>query len=78
MVRLPRVVHLPGAGQHADQPAPTPGGLSTQFSSIGHYALADDEALVVEVPACDAAPYQAIQVGSKWYVLTDYEHHQTR
>ena len=31
-------------------PAPTPGGLSTQYSSIGHYALADDEALLVEVP----------------------------
>ena len=57
-------------------PAPTPGGLTTQFSSIGHYALADDEAMLVEVPASDA-PYQAIQVGSKWYVSTDYEHHQT-
>lgn len=58
-------------------PASTPGGLASQFSSIGHYALADDEAMVVTVPACDAAPYQAIQVGSKWYVSTDYEHHQT-
>ncbi|WP_310528372.1 hypothetical protein [Nocardioides sp.] len=58
------------------RPAPTPGGLTTQFSSIGHYALADDEAMLVEVPASDA-PYQAIQVGSKWYVSTDYEHHQT-
>lgn len=57
-------------------PVSTPGGLPTQFSSIGHYALADDEAIVVEVPASDA-PYQAIQVGSKWYVSTDYEHHQT-
>ena len=57
-------------------PAVTPGGLTTQFSSIGHYALADDEALLVEVPASNA-PYQAIQVGSKWYVSTDYEHHQT-
>lgn len=57
-------------------PAVTPGGLTTQFSSIGHYALADDEALVVSVPA-SAAPYQSIQVGSKWYVSTDYEHHQT-
>ena len=57
-------------------PAPTPGGLSTQYSSIGHYALADDEALLVEVPVSEA-PYQAIQVGSKWYVSTDYEHHQT-
>jgi hypothetical protein len=61
----------------APAPAPTPGGLSTQFSSIGHYALADDEAMIVEVPACDAAAYLAIQVGSKWYVSTDYEHHQT-
>jgi hypothetical protein len=26
---------------------------------------------------CDAAPYQAIQIGSRWYVSTDYEHHQT-
>jgi hypothetical protein len=58
-------------------PATTPGGLKTQFSSIGHYALGPDEALVVTVPACEAAPYQAIQVGSKWYVSTDYEHHQT-
>ena len=29
------------------------------------------------VPVCDAAPYQAIQIGSRWYVSTDYEHHQT-
>jgi hypothetical protein len=58
-------------------PATTPGGLASQFSSIGHYALSPDEALVVTVPACDAAPYQAIQVGSRWYVSTDYEHHQT-
>lgn len=58
-------------------PASTPGGLASQFSSIGHYALAPDEAMVVTVPACADAPYQAIQVGSKWYVSTDYEHHQT-
>ena len=58
-------------------PATTPGGLTSQFSSIGHYALTDDEAMVVTVPACDAAPYQAIQIGSRWYVSTDYEHHQT-
>lgn len=57
-------------------PTSTPGGLTTQLSSIGHYALADDEALVVTVPA-SAAPYQAIQIGSKWYISTDYEHHQT-
>lgn len=58
-------------------PTSTPGGLASQFSSIGHYSLADDEAMIVTVPACDAAPYQAIQIGSRWYVSTDYEHHQT-
>jgi hypothetical protein len=58
-------------------PASTPGGLASQFSSIGHYSLTDDEAMVVTVPVCDAAPYQAIQIGSRWYVSTDYEHHQT-
>jgi hypothetical protein len=58
-------------------PKSTPGGLASQFSSLGHYALRDDEALVVTVPVCDAAPYQAIQVGSKWYVSTDYEHYQS-
>jgi hypothetical protein len=58
-------------------PKSTPGGLASQFSSIGHYSLTDDEAMVVTVPACGAAPYQAIQVGSRWYVSTDYEHHQT-
>jgi hypothetical protein len=58
-------------------PKSTPGGLASQFSSLGHYDLADDEALVVTVPVCVAAPYQAIQIGSKWYVSTDYEHYQS-
>jgi hypothetical protein len=58
-------------------PASTPGGLASQFSSIGHYSLEPDQAMVVTVPVCDAAPYQAIQIGSRWYVSTDYEHHQT-
>ena len=57
-------------------PAVTPGGLSSQFSSIGHYAVSDDEAMVVTVPVSECA-YQAIQIGSRWYVSTDYEHHQT-
>lgn len=58
-------------------PKSTPGGLESQRSSIGHYSLADDEALVVSVPRCDDCSYQAIQVGSDWYVSTDYETHQT-
>ena len=57
-------------------PKSTPGGLESQFSSIGHYELSDEQALVVTVPRC-GNPYQAIQVGSAWYVSTDYENHQT-
>jgi hypothetical protein len=57
-------------------PKSTPGGLASQFSSLGHYDLADDQAMIVTVPVADCA-YQAIQIGSRWYVSTDYEHHQT-
>jgi hypothetical protein len=58
-------------------PKPTPGGLASQHSSIGHYELDDDQALIVTVPVCDDCSYQAIQVGSDWYASTDYETHQT-
>ncbi|WP_418057738.1 hypothetical protein [Pimelobacter simplex] len=58
-------------------PASTPGGLSSQFSSIGHYELAEDEAMIVTVPRCDDCAYQAVQIGSNWYASTDYETHQT-
>ena len=58
-------------------PASTPGGLSSQFSSIGHYELAEDQAMIVTVPRCDDSTYQAIQIGSDWYASTDYETHQT-
>lgn len=58
-------------------PAATPGGLASQRSSIGHYELAEDEAMVVTVPECTDCAYQAIQIGSDWYASTDYETHQT-
>jgi hypothetical protein len=58
------------------EPRLTPGGLSTQFSSAGHYDLAEDQAMVVTVPASDA-PYQGIQLGSLWYISLDYRNHQT-
>ncbi|WP_205471966.1 hypothetical protein [Nocardioides sp. SYSU D00038] len=58
-------------------PRSTPGGLASQRSSIGHYELADDQAMVVTVPRCDDCAYQAIQIGSDWYASTDYETHQT-
>ncbi|HEX4700641.1 MAG TPA: hypothetical protein VH352_00800 [Pseudonocardiaceae bacterium] len=58
------------------EPRVTPGGLSTQFSSVGHYDLDTDQAMIVTVPASDA-PYQGFQLGSMWYVSLDYINHQT-
>jgi hypothetical protein len=61
------------------EPRLTPGGLATQYSSAGHYDLADDQAMIVTVPAAgrDVAPYQGIQLGSMWYISLDYINHQT-
>ncbi len=61
------------------EPRSTPGGLTTQFSSVGHYDLADDQAMIVTVPAAarEVAPYQGIQLGSMWYISLDYISHQT-
>jgi len=58
------------------EPRATPGGLSTQYSAVGHYDLDDDEVMVVTVPASEA-PYQGIQLGSMWYISLDYTNHQT-
>jgi hypothetical protein len=58
------------------EPRSTPGGLTTQFSSVGHYDLADDQVMVVTVPVSDA-PYQGLQLGTMWYISLDYINHQT-
>jgi hypothetical protein len=60
-------------------PRATPGGLATQFSSAGHFDLADDQAMIVTVPAAakETAPYQGLQLGSMWYISLDYINHQT-
>ncbi|GAA5062042.1 hypothetical protein [Nocardia callitridis] len=58
------------------EPRSTPGGLATQFSSVGHYELDDDQAMILTVPKSDA-PYQGFQLGSMWYVSLDYLNHQT-
>lgn len=58
------------------EPRLTPGGLATQFSSVGHYDLADDQAMIITVPASHA-PYLGFQLGSMWYISLDYVNHQT-
>jgi hypothetical protein len=58
------------------EPRLTPGGLATQFSSVGHYELTDDQAMIITVPKSDA-PYQGFQLGSMWYISLDYTGHQT-
>jgi hypothetical protein len=57
-------------------PRLTPGGLATQYSSVGHYDLAADEAIVITLPVADA-PYLGFQLGSRWYISLDYINHQT-
>ena len=58
------------------EPRSTPGGLTTQYSSAGHYELDDDQAMIVTVPTSGAA-YQGIQLGSMWYISMDFIDHQT-
>ena len=58
------------------EPRPTPGGLASQWSSVGHYDLADDETIVITIPRGDA-PYLGFQLGSPWYTSLDYVDHQT-
>ena len=57
-------------------PRLTPGGLSTQYSSVGHFRLLPGEAMIITVPK-SAAPYQGFQLGSMWYISLDYVNHQT-
>lgn len=61
------------------EPRPTPGGLATQYSSVGHYDLDDDQVMVITAPAAARAdaPYQGFQLGSMWYISLDYINHQT-
>jgi hypothetical protein len=58
------------------EPRLTPGGLATQYSSVGHYELRDDQAMIITVPKSEA-PYQGFQLGSMWYLSLDYINHQT-
>ena len=57
-------------------PRLTPGGLATQYSSVGHFDLTPDQAMVITVPVSDA-PYMGFQLGSLWYISLDYINHQT-
>lgn len=57
-------------------PRLTPGGLATQYSSVGHFDLAPDQAMVITLPVTDA-PYLGFQLGSLWYISLDYINHQT-
>ncbi|AQT81104.1 hypothetical protein B1R94_20350 [Mycolicibacterium litorale] len=57
-------------------PRSTPGGLTTQYSSAGHFALDPDQALIITVPMSDA-PYLGFQLGNMWYTSLDYINHQT-
>jgi hypothetical protein len=75
-LEFPKAFYLSLPPNTLTEPRLTPGGLSTQYSSVGHYDLADDQAMIVTVPASEA-PYQGIQLGSMWYISMDFINHQT-
>lgn len=54
----------------------TPNGLTGQYSAWGTFQLGPDEALVITVPASDA-PYQGIQLGTRWFTSVDYRTRQS-
>ena len=57
-------------------PRLTPGGLATQYSSVGHYDMTPEQAMIITLPVSDA-PYLGFQLGSLWYISLDYINHQT-
>ncbi|CAN5524685.1 hypothetical protein BH11ACT7_BH11ACT7_16670 [soil metagenome] len=57
-------------------PRLTPGGLATQYSSVGHFELSPEQAVVITLPVTDA-PYLGFQLGSLWYISLDYINQQT-
>lgn len=57
-------------------PRLTPGGLATQYSSVGHFDLDPGQAMVITLPP-SGAPYVGFQLGSPWYISLDYINHQT-
>jgi hypothetical protein len=62
-LEFPKAFYLSLPANTLTEPRLTPGGLATQYSSVGHYELADDRAMIVTAPASEA-PYQGIQLGS--------------
>jgi hypothetical protein len=69
-----RIQRLDTAG--TPRPALTPERVAKRYGVAAKMLIGDDEAMIVTVPVSECA-YQAIQIGSRWYVSTDYEHHQT-
>ncbi len=75
-LQFPQWFYMNNPANAFEPPRITPGGLSTQFSSVGYFELEPHQALIVTVPKSDA-PYQGFQLGSMWYVSLDYINHQT-
>ncbi|MUM19847.1 MULTISPECIES: hypothetical protein [unclassified Mycobacteroides] len=75
-LQFPQWFYMNNPANIFEPPRITPGGLSTQFSSVGYFELEPDQALIVTIPKSDA-PYQGFQLGSMWYVSLDYINHQT-
>ena len=52
------------------------GGLSSQYSTTGRYAVDDDHALIVSTRPSDAV-YQGFQIGTEWFEALDFVNQTT-
>lgn len=75
-LQFPQWFYSDGPANTMVAPRLTPGGLATQYSSVGRFDLNEDQALVITLPVSDA-PYLGFQLGSQWYISLDYINHQT-
>ncbi|MAE95924.1 MAG: hypothetical protein CL910_14800 [Deltaproteobacteria bacterium] len=67
---------LPANQLMAPRDTGSEGGLSGRLMVVGHYQLADDEALIVSTWPSPAA-YQGIQLGHHWWESMDYANRQS-
>jgi len=56
--------------------SPTRGGLVGQFSALGRFDLAEDEALIISARA-EETGYQGVQLANRWFTSLDYRTRQS-
>ena len=58
-------------------PQRTPGGLTSQWSSVGRFDITADDAVIVTVKPAHAAGYQSFELANPWLQSLEFVHHQS-